>query len=676
MKFSVPWIKGMRSIVLWLAGSLAALLGIAAAMQYAAGAQLQADAEHAALKWAEFARDTVPDLDQAFAGDGFTDEALRQLCRLRQAGEVFRFKLYDREGATLLVSDELDRPRTSSEAVLPLGAEPDGRDRNVRAIVLGGANVIELKRGHHRADRPEVYSEAYVPVLRAGKVLGVVEVYVDQSARAQRIAAAFRKVAIAVAAVLLALVGAGAWQWLQRLRGQRSAEERVRYLAHHDVLTGTLNRASFQDALQRAESRARAGGPGFAVLCIDLDRFKDVNDSLGHAAGDELLRSTAQRLRDAVREIDLVARLGGDEFALLQNNVRNPEEVSGLGQRVAAVLARPYRIDDQQVHAGGSVGAAVYGNDGLDTQELLHKADQALYRAKSQQRGSFSFYDAALDEALQARRSIARDLRLALHANELHLHFQPLYERDGRTLQGYEALVRWNHPARGPIPPGEFIPIAEESGLIEDLGVWVLARACDIASGWPESLSVAVNLSAAQFRRGDDLVRTVRQCLDAACLPANRLELEITESLLMGNTEHVIQTLHQLTEMGVRIAMDDFGTGYSSLAYLWRFPFDKVKIDRAFTQHLDSDPKVALIVRSIVSLAHSLNIRVNAEGVETDAQMRSLQAHGCDELQGFLLGRPAPATQLSHDGAPESAALKLPRARTDFATLSGQPATV
>jgi predicted signal transduction protein with EAL and GGDEF domain len=344
--------------------------------------------------------------------------------------------------------------------------------------------------------------------------------------------------------------------------------------------------------------------------------------------------------------------------------------VSGLGQRLASALALPYLVQEQQVQAGGSVGAAVYGPDGHDSAELLHKADQALYRAKAQQRGSFSFYDAALDEQLQARRAIARDLRKALYAGELHLHFQPLYEGDACTLQGYEALVRWNHPKRGPIPPSEFIPLAEQTGLIEDLGVWVLARACDVASTWPPSLSVSVNLSAAQFRRGDELARMVGECLKAAGLPASRLELEITESLLMGNTEQVVQTLHRLTEMGVRIAMDDFGTGYSSLAYLWRFPFDKVKIDRAFTQHLASDPKVGLIVRSIVSLAHSLDIRVNAEGVETEEQLACLQAHGCDELQGFLLGRPIPSTQLSHEGAPEFAEARLPRAVTGFAALS------
>jgi EAL domain-containing protein (putative c-di-GMP-specific phosphodiesterase class I) len=282
--------------------------------------------------------------------------------------------------------------------------------------------------------------------------------------------------------------------------------------------------------------------------------------------------------------------------------------------------------------------------------ELLHKADLALYRAKSEGRGGFSFYDAALDRQLQSQRDLVRDLREAIANETLGLHYQPQYAADGHSLVGYEALLRWTHPTRGNVPPGDFIGVAESSGLIEPLGRWVLKRACREAAGWPQALAVSVNLSAAQFR-SDELMNDVAAALDGSGLPAHRLELEITESLLMSNTDRVLRTLHALSAMGVRIAMDDFGTGYSSLAYLWRFPFDKVKIDRSFTQGLGTDPKVGLIVRSIVSLAHSMEIRVNAEGVETSAQLGALQRYGCDELQGFLLGRPAPADTLHHRGA-------------------------
>jgi diguanylate cyclase (GGDEF)-like protein len=634
-------------------------------MRHAARIQLEADARQAGLQWAAFARDTVPDLEQALAGRGFTPEAVVQLSRLTQAGGVFRFQLFDARGRRLVTSEDLEKGITASPPAM-LG-QHDGHDSpSLRQAVLAGQTQVELKR-EAPPGRPAVYSEAYVPVQRDGRLLGVVEVYVDQSGHAARVGTAFREVALAVAVLL----GALAWQWHRRAQRERSAQERMRYLAQHDVLTGTLNRSRFGEALARAQARAEAGGPGFAVLCIDIHGFKDVNDLQGHAAGDALLRAVAQRLRETVHDADQVARLGGDEFAVLQAAVAGPEEVSRLGQRIVEALARPHDIGGQPLQAVASVGAAVYGNDGREAGALLHKADQALRRAKQQRRASFSFYDAVLDQRLQGQREIVRDLRHALYAGELHLHFQPLYERDGRTLGGYEALVRWHHPKRGPVSPAEFIPLAEEHGLVEDLGMWVMARACEVAASWPPSLNLSVNLSAAQFRRGDELVGVVGACLEAAGLPAHRLELEITESLLMNNTEAVVQTLHRLTEMGVRIVMDDFGTGYSSLAYLWRFPFDKVKIDRAFTQHLGTDPKVDLIVRSIVSLAHSLNIRVNAEGVETPAQLRCLQEHGCDELQGFLLGRPSPATQLRHDGAPDVAAEpRLPRAMTDFSQLA------
>jgi len=450
-------------------------------------------------------------------------------------------------------------------------------------------------------------------------------------------------------------------------------EERVHYLAQHDILSGALNRASFGEALERAVRRHGQDGGAFAVLCIDLDRFKEVNDAFGHAAGDDVLRHVTQRLRGLVRHGDQIARLGGDEFAVLQDGVSGPADVARLAQRIVEVLAEPHDIHGRKLQCAASVGAAVYGTDAGTVPELLHKADLALYRAKSEGRGGFSFYDAALDRQLQSQRDLVRDLRQAIADEALTLHYQPQYDTDGQSLVGYEALLRWMHPTRGNVPPGDFIGVAESSGLIEPLGRWVLRRACREAAGWPQALAVSVNLSAAQFR-SDDLLTTVAAALDESGLPAERLELEITESLLMSNTERVLRTLHALSAMGVRIAMDDFGTGYSSLAYLWRFPFDKVKIDRSFTQGLGTDPKVGLIVRSIVSLAHSMEIRVNAEGVETSAQLGALQRYGCDELQGFLLGRPAPAETLSHRGAVAAAPGRPVPRPSDLLGLMTQPA--
>ena len=649
------------------------LLATGLVMRHAARSELEAAAEHAARQWAAFAREAVPGLDQALSGRRLTPEAIARLNHLRRFGEVFHFKFFDKNGAEVTLSHRLDMPVSLPSVLHDTWSAPLSQ-----MGVLAGVTHVELTRSSD-AGRPAVYSRVHLPLLGAdGRVLGAVAVDVDQTAQAQRIDAAFGEVALAVAGVLSALAGMAVWQRQRRLQREHAAEEKVRYLAHHDVLTGALNRASFQEALERAQWLAEEDGPGFAVLSVDIHGFKDVNDTLGHAAGDELLRTAVQRLRETVGTLDPVARLGGDEFAVLQSPVQKPEEVSRVGERIVDALGRPYLISGQPLLAPVSVGAAVYGNDGRDKSELLHKAGQALRRAKQQQqRGCFSFYDAALDQRMRGQREIIHDLRQALYTEELHLNFQPLFERDGRTLGGYEALVRWHHAERGAVPTSEFIALAESSGLIEELGMWVLARACEVASSWPPSLSLAVNLSAAQFRRSEELIGMVGACLEATGLPAHRLELEITESLLMSNTDQVIQTLHRLTEMGVRIAMDDFGTGYSSLAYLWRFPFDKVKIDRVFTQHLGQDPKVDLIVRSIVSLAHSLNIRVNAEGVETVQQLRSLQEHGCDELQGFLLGVPTPASQLTHRGAPEVAGEpKLPRAVSDFAPLDSRPQTL
>ena len=635
--------KDWGTLLLWAACVLGGLGATVAVLRHAGQRQLEADAEHTAIQYAHFIANTVPDLDALFAHEGASAEAVVQMRRMRHAGDVFRFKLFDREGHLLLVSDDLDR--------LPAGASGESisahRSAEVQEIVLQGRNHVALKSGAGKPDRPPVYSEAYVPVLRRGALIGVVEVYVDQTDRQSGIQAAFFRVAAALTGVLTLVGLLGSAHWVHRMRAQRRAEERVRYLAEHDLLSGALNRASFDQALQQATWRHEPAGPAFAVLCMDLDRFKDVNDAYGRAAGDEVLRQAAQRLRQLVRQGDFIARLGSDEFAILQSGVYSPADVTTLAQRTVEQLSAPYELGGRRIQCGASVGAAILGIDATAGAELMQKAELALYRAKSSGRGRFSFYDGVLEQRLQQQRTLSLDLREAIGSPAISLHYQALYAACGTELIGYEALLRWTHPMRGNVPPSEFIPLAEQLGLIDELGRWALERACAEASTWPHPLSVSVNLSAAQFR-DDGLVAVVQRALDTSGLDARRLELEITESLLMSNTDQVIRTLKTLSAMGVRIAMDDFGTGYSSLAYLWRFPFDKVKIDRAFTQGMGADPKVDLIVRSIISLAHSLEIRVNAEGVETAEQMQRLQRHGCDEFQGFLLARPAPADRLAH----------------------------
>ena len=612
--------------------------------------QLDLAATQSGMRWVEFAIRTVPDLDQALAGQAITPAAREQLLRLRRTDDVFRFKLFDRQGALVVVSDDLDRVLPTAYAPSPGtgGGAIDAARVLLHGQVLAGQTHVGLVQAGAPGE-PQVFTEVHLPVQRAGQVLGVVALQVDQTQRVANGRGAFMRIAGAGLLLLSIVLGVAFYQFWRRLRRQRQANSRVQYMAQHDAVSGALNRASFNEVLQQAVVRRAQGGPAFALLCIDLDHFKEVNDSLGHAAGDEVLRIATQRLKDCVREGDQIARLGGDEFAVILLGVANVAAVTPLARRIVDALAQHYDVAQQRLRCSGSVGVAIHGLDATEPNDLLGKADMALYRAKAEGRATFSFYDVAMDRQMQARRELTRDLRDAIGARQLSLHYQPLFNRDALTLTGYEALVRWQHPTRGNIPPTEFIGLAEETGVIDVIGLWVLRHACAEAARWPAPLTVAVNLSALQFS-GNNLVQQVTEALADAGLPPQRLELEITESLLMHNTEQVLGILRALSSLGVSIAMDDFGTGYSSLAYLWRFPFDKVKIDRAFTHNLGHDEKVALIVHSIISLAHSLDIRVNAEGVETPSQMAALQERGCDELQGFLLGRPGAPESLSHTG--------------------------
>lgn len=409
-----------------------------------------------------------------------------------------------------------------------------------------------------------------------------------------------------------------------------------------DALTGLVGRAGFHAALDAAVRRAADTFEEVAVLYLDLDRFKPVNDMLGHEAGDRLLVEVARRIREQTRSGDVLARLGGDEFALIQVDAAQPGGSRTLARRILDALSKPFHLDGHTVGIGVSIGVAVAPFDAATGEEMLRAADLAMYAAKAAGRNVLRYFEPEMSERMQARRDVEAELRDAVPRNQLQLRYQPAKDMLSGAVATVEALVRWEHPTLGFVRPDEFIPLAEETGLILSIGEWVLRQACRDAAGWPDETCVAVNVSAVQLR-SRSFVQTVLDALAAAELPPQRLELEITETAMMAETELTIAILTELRQAGVRIAMDDFGTGYSSLSYLWRFPFDKVKIDKSFTQALEDDERVDLIVGSIVSLAHSLKIRVNAEGVETESQLEALRGHGCDEFQGFLLGRPASA---------------------------------
>jgi diguanylate cyclase (GGDEF)-like protein/PAS domain S-box-containing protein len=425
---------------------------------------------------------------------------------------------------------------------------------------------------------------------------------------------------------------------------RQRAEQRIAHMSRHDALTDLPNRLLFRERLAEALAGVSRGNK-LAVLFLDLDRFKGVNDTLGHPMGDELLKMVAARLRHCVRDIDTVARVGGDEFAIIQTGIEKPLDTAILARRIGEAVRAPYDLAGHAVVVDISIGIAMAPNDGTDPDGLLKAADMALYGAKADGRGTYRFFEAAMDMRMKSRRELETALRLALAAGQFELHYQPLVNVDDRRITGCEALLRWNHPERGMISPAEFIPVAEEIGLIVPLGEWVLRKACLDAASWPDDIKVAVNLSPIQVT-SQNLVPIVVNALAAAGLPARRLEVEITESVLMHNTEQNTATLHRLRELGVHISMDDFGTGYSSLSYLRKFPFDKIKIDRSFISGLPGDNESIAIVRAVAGLAANLNMTATAEGVETAEQLETIRALGCVEMQGYLFSRPVPLAQI------------------------------
>jgi diguanylate cyclase (GGDEF)-like protein len=426
---------------------------------------------------------------------------------------------------------------------------------------------------------------------------------------------------------------------------RQKAEAHIAHLARHDHLTDLPNRVFFREELDKSLRRLRSGDR-FAVLCLDLDRFKGVNDTLGHSIGDKLLNVVATRLANCLAEQDFVARLGGDEFAVIQANLGRPEDSGALAGRIIERLAAPYEIEGHQLDIGVSIGIAIAPTDGANADQLLKNADLAMYRAKADGRGSYCFFEPEMDARIQARRALELDLRNALVAGELQLYYQPLVNTKTGEVRCFEALLRWFHPRLGAVPPSEFVPLAEESGLIGPLGQWVLRSACAEAAKWPQHFRVAVNLSPIQFKNLN-LTKVILGALASSGLSASRLELEITESLLLEDDTKTIAVLHELRSLGIHIVMDDFGTGFSSLNYLRSFPFDKIKIDKSFVHDMSKGGDSVAIVKAIIDLARALDIGVVAEGVETADQCRRLVAEGCEDMQGYFFSKPAPIESFS-----------------------------
>jgi diguanylate cyclase (GGDEF)-like protein len=440
------------------------------------------------------------------------------------------------------------------------------------------------------------------------------------------------------------IVGGGWIATHEDITDRQRAEERIVHMARHDALTDLPNRMMLRERLDHELKRVKRG-ECLAVLCLDLDHFKSVNDTLGHPIGDELLKVVAERLRRCTREPDTIARLGGDEFAIIMTGMERPTDAVALAKRIRDSITKPYHLDGHQIVADISIGISLAPMDATEPDQLLKNADMALYGAKGDGRGTYRFFETEMDAKMKTRRELEMDLRSALVNAEFELYYQPLVNLKTNEITAFEALVRWNHPTRGLVSPADFIPVAEETGLIIQLGEWVLRRACQETAQWPAHIKVAVNLSPSQLK-SRNLTQLVISALAESGMAANRLQLEITETVLMHNTFNTLATLHQLRKLGVQIAMDDFGTGYSSLSYLRSFPFDKIKIDRSFIQDLSNGAEPLAIVHAVAGLAKSLNMISTAEGVETSEQKEILRALGCTEMQGYLFSHARPAKDI------------------------------
>jgi diguanylate cyclase (GGDEF)-like protein/PAS domain S-box-containing protein len=447
---------------------------------------------------------------------------------------------------------------------------------------------------------------------------------------------------------------------LHDISSSKLHEEKLEFLAHHDALTQLPNRVRFSESFRQAIARARRTRRSVAALFIDLDRFKTINDSLGHHAGDALLQELAERLSECVRESDVVARFGGDEFAVMIDELHSSEDAAKVAAKILEVLAQPLQIGTHQVGCSGSVGIACYPNDGSDVEALLKNADTAMYRAKAEGRNTYRFFSPEMNERALEALALTRELRTALERGEFVLHFQPRHDLRSGTITGLEALVRWRHPRRGLLAPAEFIPLAEETGLIAPLGEWVIRAACEQLAAWRArglaNVRMAVNLSPRQFAQ-PHLAQSIGAILAGLGLGGEGLEIEITEGVIMKDAERSVRTLRELKAMNIAIGVDDFGAGFSSLGYLKRFPLDELKIDRNFVREIDSNPADVAIVQAILALAKGLNLQVIAEGVETQAQRDVLRLCGCEQAQGFFYGKPRPAEEIERLFAPGADAL-------------------
>ena len=591
------------------------------------GKMLREDAQATSSEWVSTLVTRNPDILTLLSGAPPSAQTRHFLDESSQVGDIYRFRIWNTAGHLVF----------KSERMTSAGARMSGKE--VAEALRSGSIINEVHAGRP-PQNAAFFVESFIPVKQNGAVVGVFDVYLDQSDDQALYKRSILLTEIILGALVLLAGGIPGYGVYRQMLKLRDARAEALFLSEHDSLTGIPNRHRLNDIAKRALALNRRTNRHVAALMIDMDRFKDINDSFGHAAGDEVLKAVAKRLRSCIREEDSVARFGGDEFVVLQVGLYQPNGAKSLSDRLIRVLSEPYEIGGSRLDCGASIGVALSPPDAEDFDALIACADAALYKAKADGRNSVRFFEPGMDAKIRERRQIETDIRRALETDAFQLAYQPIHSfRDSRLL-GFEALLRWpdGWSAKS---PADFIPVAEESGLINHVGQWALETACKTAANWTNPLKVAVNLSPVQFRDGD-IVSIVKKALRISGLDPERLELEVTESLWIQDKDSVFNQLSRLRRLGVSIVLDDFGTGYSSLAYLWKFPFDTVKIDQSFVREMETEPKAAAIVQTITALGKILDLEITAEGVETAAQAKILREAGCDQAQGFLYGRPLP----------------------------------
>jgi len=596
---------------------------------------LKADAEMVTDEWANYIVSNVPDLSEIAQGETPSTESVIFFEQARQVGRVYAFSIYDPDGRLILKSDELGRTHTFDYNIFSSRTE-------FTAARADRQRIIFLREDRGPLD-PEVYADALFPLGNQGNLDGWIEIKVDQTERQRLFMSSMTSIALIIGAILAIGPIVGFWY---RTRQKQFAERQLNYLSHFDMATGLLNRGAWLERLGGLLAGRTHESPRAAVFQIDLNGFKLATDGYGPAAGDSFLKEMATRVVKEPFAAATVARVNSGQFAAFLPRVADTIDAAHMARKFVEVLSRPVEWEEHVLSSPISVGVALVPDDGVDASRLWTAASIALEEAIEAGRNCYRFFAAETERQTQKQRELEQTITEAYERGYFELHYQPIIELKTRKLRGFEALIRLNHPEKGMISPADFIPVAEKTGDIQKIGAWCLEEACYTASFWPPDLTVSVNLSPIQFNSGQ-LISVLRRALDASNFPAYRLELEVTEGLLLGNVDVVKEQLSVLRDMGIAVALDDFGTGYSSLSYLWQFPFSKIKIDQSFIRAIEATPSAPGILKTIIALGRYLGVPMTAEGIETAEQARFLERAGCQLAQGYLFSRPVPGTEVA-----------------------------